>query len=291
MRKTSTPRGTAIMTELQAPLVYLARDEVYLTEKPYSVEFEIDEDEADGRLQTNYKLETETVRVHAMHDSTQFNLDTNGFCVINAKTTLPVKAALEDPDAVKMAHIEEISTLLYRKFPEYRRLEHIDFVIRKRHEQFPSDRFAKIEHQQPAMLAHSDYSLGGTAMQLEATFPGQEQYFSSREYDLINIWRPLVGPNDDWPLALCDYTSIDLERDIVNGDLIYVERIGENQILHHNKRHRWYYIKGQQPDDIMVFRNEDSTGKRAKAFHCAFNNPESNGTPRQSCEIRFVAFR
>ena len=78
-----------------------------------------------------------------------------------------------------------------------------------------------------------------------------------------SVWRPLIGPNDDWPLALCDYISIDTEHDVIVADLLYVNRIGENQLLYHNKRHQWYYIEGQQPDDLLVFRNIDSTGKRA----------------------------
>ena len=77
------------------------------------------------------------------------------------------------------------------------------------------------------------------------------------------MWRPLIGPNNDWPLALCDYTSLDVGHDIVTADLLHYNRVGENQLLYPNKNHRWYYIEDQQPDDIMVFRNIDSTGKRA----------------------------
>jgi hypothetical protein len=47
------------------------------------------------------------------------------------------------------------------------------------------------------------------------------------------------------------------------SDLLHVDRIGENQLLHPNKQHRWYYVKGQQPEELLVFRNVDSTGQRA----------------------------
>jgi len=129
-----------------------------------------------------------------------------------------------------------------------------------------------------------------------------------------SVWRPLIGPNDDWPLALCDYTSIDTEHDITVADLLHVNRVGENQLLYRNEQHKWYFIEGQQLDDLMVFRNVDSTGRRAskhrdyslniyekriifadlvlaEAFHCAFFNPHSQSVPRHSCEVRFVAFR
>lgn len=62
---------------------------------------------------------------------------------------------------------------------------------------------------------------------------------------------------------MCDYTSINAKQDIIIADLLHLNRIGENQLLHHNKQHRWYYVEQQQPEDLLVFRNVDSTGQRA----------------------------
>lgn len=100
-----------------------------------------------------------------------------------------------------------------------------------------------------------------------------------------------MGPNDDWPLAVCDYMSIDPKNDIISADRLHKDRIGENQLLFPSEKHRWYYVEGQQTCDLLVFRNIDSTGRRARSFHAAFFNPHSRGVPRQSCEARFVAFR
>lgn len=79
----------------------------------------------------------------------------------------------------------------------------------------------------------------------------------------LSVWRPLTGPNDDWPLALCDHRSVNDEEDIINGDILHTSRVGENQLLYYNERHQWYYVPGQQPEDLLVFRNTDSTGQRA----------------------------
>lgn len=57
--------------------------------------------------------------------------------------------------------------------------------VRKRDERFPSENVVVVTHEQPAVLAHSDYSVDGAIMQLQASFPGQEAYFKSREYDMI----------------------------------------------------------------------------------------------------------
>ncbi|KAF2259242.1 putative CmcJ-like methyltransferase [Lojkania enalia] len=274
---------------VQTTLQYLARDKLYKTEKPYSAEFEVDE--SDSVRKTNYILETQPVTVQAIKSSDNFDLDTNGFCVINERTNLNIQQALTDPESVELAYFEEIEAILSRHFPEYRRLEPIELVIRKRDERFPSEDTAIIAHEQPACLTHSDYSVRGAILHLKDSFPNQEKYFEANAFDMINVWRPLVGPNDDWPLAICDFTSIDLEKDVAISDRLHADRVGENLLLHPNKGHRWYYIPGQQPENLLVFRNVDSTNRRARAFHCAFFNPNSQGPPRQSCEVRFVAFR
>ena len=112
--------------------------------------------------------------------------------------------------------------------------------VRQRDERFPSDAVAVIEHEQPACLAHSDFSVQGAISQLKAFFPGQQEYFEGKKFDILksvlpnlihnkfvsllrvhSAWRPLVGPNNDWPLALCDYTSINPDHDITVTDVLH----------------------------------------------------------------------
>lgn len=35
------------------------------------------------------------------------------------------------------------------------------------------------------MLTHSDYSVEGAMRQVNATFPGQEEFFKGKEFDII----------------------------------------------------------------------------------------------------------
>lgn len=76
-------------------------------------------------------------------------------------------------------------------------------------------------------------------------------------------WRPLVGPNDDWPLVLCDHVFV-ADDDKVKNDDIHFDRVYENMLLHPNDVHRWYYIPGQMPEDLIVLRNSDSNDRRAR---------------------------
>ncbi len=78
-----------------------------------------------------------------------------------------------------------------------------------------------------------------------------------------SLWRPLHGPNDDWPLVVCDFSSIE-EQDMILNDDLHRDRAVENTLLHSNEKHRWHYIGGQAIEDVLVFRVIDSTGKRAR---------------------------
>ena len=79
----------------------------------------------------------------------------------------------------------------------------------------------------------------------------------------FSVWRPLRGSTDDWPLAMCDYTSIDTENDLVLNDAIKRDHVVECSLMHYNSAHRWHCLKNHTVDDLLVFRNSDSMGKRA----------------------------
>ncbi len=111
---------------INTTLQYLARDKLYETEKPYSADFEVEEQ--NGSKKTNYILSTQPVTVHAIQPSDKFELDTNGFCVINAKTNLDVQDALDKSETVELAYLNEIKAILHKHFPEYSRLEPMEFV-------------------------------------------------------------------------------------------------------------------------------------------------------------------
>lgn len=120
----------------------------------------------------------------------------------------------------------------------------------------------------------------------------------------------LRGPNNDWPLAFCDYRTVDTEKDIRDHDALRIDRLDELSLLHYNAAHQWYYVASQMPEDAIIFRNADSLGRRSRknaflyneqqwltvyfhvgAFHAAFDNPDTTSLPRFSAEVRCVAVR
>lgn len=78
--------------------------------------------------------------------------------------------------------------------------------------------------------------------------------------DSLSVWRVTKGPNRDWPLAVCDYTSVNARGDLEETDIIHKTWVGESGRIYHNSTHRWYYLDQQEVDDVVVFRNTDSRG-------------------------------
>ena len=69
-------------------------------------------------------------------------------------------------------------------------LQAVRLQVRQRDERFPSDAVGVVEHEQPACLAHSDFSAHGAILQLKASFPGQEEYFEDKNFDILKSVLP-----------------------------------------------------------------------------------------------------
>ena len=128
-----------------------------------------------------------------------------------------------------------------------------------------------------------------------------------RRFVAFSFWRPLTAPPHDWPLAVCDFRSVDPaegERNV----LVWCDEIppkekwfdpidGEESfpaafIFHHNPAHRWWYFSQMTPDDTLFLKFHDSDHARAwRCPHSAFRNlADENANLRESIEFRGMAF-
>ena len=57
--------------------------------------------------------------------------------------------------------------------------------------------------------------------------PGDAAVLLKGRFQIINIWRPISHVALDWPLALCDYMSADMRKDLRPVALIFPDREGE----------------------------------------------------------------
>ncbi|KAK0730145.1 hypothetical protein B0H67DRAFT_560930 [Lasiosphaeris hirsuta] len=285
---------TLTMTEppesrVHVDLPYLARSPLFQTEKPYATVFDVSGNPA--ATATNHVIElNEHDVVNARHlPEGTFSLEANGFEFLRRPNCLDASTAY-DQDLVNTRFRQEMKDVLRSRFPQYTSIIYLDHTVRKRSPMFPSKPGTPVTSPQPAALPHFDFTTRGSFIRMSQLYPGEPEVYQDREFDLINIWKVLAGPNNDWPLAVCDYQSVDFANDHVANDVINERTVGENGLMHYNSRHRWYYLADQEVDDLIVFRNSNSLGRRSIAFHAAFDPKKVDGPPRQSIEIRFAGF-
>jgi hypothetical protein len=120
----------AVETSIQ----YLKRDQLYEVEKPFNVEFE---PEHHSEIQRSNLTACESLMtIYAIQPSDEFDMDTNGFCIIHKEIPLNPEEALRDPESVEAAYLEELEASLSHRFPEYRRIEPLEFLVSRSNQTF-----------------------------------------------------------------------------------------------------------------------------------------------------------
>jgi len=56
----------------------------------------------------------------------------------------------------------------------------------------------------------------------------------------------------DWPLAVCDHRSVNVDVDLQACDLIHATHISEEYKVHYAKAQKWYYLKDQMPSEVFL---------------------------------------
>lgn len=112
------------------------------------------------------------------------------------------------------------------------------------------------------------------------------------------MWRPCKPITRD-PFAVTDATSVS-DDDYIHVPFVYPDRTSELlevcPPLDPAQPHRWYYKYNQQPDDVLVFIQADSSrqpGVVRRCPHAAFHDPELDEDslePRVSIETRAIVF-
>jgi len=89
-----------------------------------------------------------------------------------------------------------------------------------------------------------------------------------------------VSAGDAEPVDVLDGPTVDLAEDVE-----------EVLMLHHSPKHRWYYLPGQLPTELLIFKTADDhteEGASSGTPHSAFdlNTPNECSVLRESIELR-----
>ncbi|CCO29327.1 hypothetical protein RSOLAG1IB_07871 [Rhizoctonia solani AG-1 IB] len=151
------------------------------------------------------------------------------------------------------------------------------------------------ENRSPVKLAHVDQTNDSAKRRVhlhlpEADVPG----LLSKRFQIINLWRPIANAAWQYPLALCDFRSVQ-DGDFVPSTLKYLDRDGETLVVKYNPEHRWKYLAGMTPDELVLIKCFDSVQSNGVATftpHTAIDDPNtpSDAPDRQSIELRALVF-
>lgn len=76
----------------------------------------------------------------------------------------------------------------------------------------------------------------------------------AKRFQIVNLWRPIHHVALDFPLALCDYRTVDRANDLVATTLRYPDRDGETFSVKYNPANRWKYVRGMEPDEFVLIK-------------------------------------
>jgi hypothetical protein len=155
-------------------------------------------------------------------------------------------------------------------------------------------------------LVHNDFSVVGARERTRATYTARFPDGPGFHRALVtSLWRVFSPPPQDWPLAICDYTSVRPDEGL-NNRMYLVDEIPDDLYVdmpadapgasgfefYHNPDHRWWYFPDMTRDEILFFKLNDSDESRAwRVPHTAFHDETAKATqPRHSIELRSIAY-
>ena len=146
----------------------------------------------------------------------------------------------------------------------------------------------------PVQMVHNDYTDKSGPQRVRDLLPAEEAGARlEHRFVEINVWRPIRGPVQAWPLALAEAQSV-APADVIAADLIYADRTGEILYGIYNPDHRWNYFPRMERHEAALIKCFDSLkdGRARFSLHTAFEDPTTpeNAPPRESIEIRTLAF-
>jgi hypothetical protein len=214
----------------------------------------------------------------------ELSLDSQGFAVVRQESAI---TNFYDENEVRATYYPEVERLV-REFTGAVKVHVFDHNVRSR----PKAKARENKVQEPVKVAHNDYTYTSGPQRVRDLLPDQAEQLLKNRFAVINVWRPIRGPVQDTPLAVCDARSMS-DSDFVKHELRYPNRVGEVYSVVYNPTHRWYYVSQQRKEEVLLLKCFDSDGRVARfTAHTAFEDPTCpmGAEPRESIEVRTLVF-
>ncbi|KAL8791342.1 MAG: hypothetical protein Q9195_005961 [Heterodermia aff. obscurata] len=282
---------------VQTSINFLTNDpSLYETEKPYQIKYNAAPDipVSNLRFEKQSPITISSIRGR----EADFSYEKNGFTVLNLSDTVPSYESFDTPEGVRSYILAATAALKARLGAN--KVQAYQYVIRKRDKDYPNMKDKTVEISQPTSIAHIDTTKAEAAITFQSVNGETLNEQSDLHYQVVKsaplfptnvnrLWKPLRGPLYDWPLALCDASTINPSTDLEPCDQVYAESASENMQVRYREQQRWYYLEGQREDEVLVFRQSDSKKESVCGVpHSSFPNPmaKEGELPRESIEVR-----
>ncbi len=214
------------------------------------------------------------------------SLDKQGFQLTHQETAV---RDFYDQEEVKTAYYPEVERLL-KEATGAEKVVIFDHQVRNAELAKRGEKNAR----EYGRAVHNDYTAkSGPRRVRDHLPPAEAEQRLQHRFAEINVWRPIRGPIESTPLAVCDSSSID-PKDFVPSDLVYRDKVGETYRFTYNPNHRWFYFPRLEKNEVILLKCYDSKedGRARFTAHSAFEDPTSrpDAAPRESIEVRALVF-
>jgi hypothetical protein len=237
------------------------------------------------RVSGRFVAQTMPVR-NARTTMENFSLDKQGFELRRHETSV---VDFYDREEVKRVYYPEVERLL-KAATGAAKVVIFDHQVRC----LPMAQRGERGAREYAKTVHNDYTANSGPRRVRDHLPlAEAEELLKHRFAEINVWRPIRGPVESSPLAVCDARSIEPE-DFVPSDLVYPDKVGETYRFKHNPDHRWFYFPYLERTEAILLKCYDSKedGRARFTAHTSFEDPTSGpeAAPRESIEVRALVF-
>ncbi len=151
--------------------------------------------------------------------SDRLTLDREGFALVRHESRV---INFYGADEVRLIYYPEVERLVKQALGATRVVV-FDHNVRCR----PMAKAGENGAREPVKFAHNDYTVKSGPQRVRDLLPDEADELLKHRFVEINVWRPIRGPVEESPLAVCDAESMTI-RDFIASDLRYRDRILES---------------------------------------------------------------
>jgi hypothetical protein len=243
----------------------------------------------EGTPQRNFGIFDTQTHMHDIRGrELEYSLDRDAFAVISNVPESAEKEFTSD-ESIKKNYYSELEKLILENVPGSDRVFFFDHTIRRANPNAP---------RAPVTRVHIDQTAASAKHRGSQHLPEEAEKLLQGRYRIINIWRPLNGPVQSFPLGFASSSSVE-DSDLIPIEHRYPDRTGETAGVRYNARQKWYYLSGMKNNERLLLECFDSEALKpgtkvqgGRVPHTAFTDPRTpEGAPgRESIEVRALVF-